>query len=328
MMRAVLTPTGVAMAEAALAQNWTDGRNVILANSPWMLLLVAFERAFEGQYFQAGGAFLLCLVALGIAIYWKAFEGLGKPSGRRRLAFILISIGVAFLAVGIYLLAAQKPLDHQVIVHEPPTAEDIAKATAPLKTQITQLQASLDDMTRQKDNAVRQQDTSKARLAGRNENDIRRIQDRVQEICEYLNTKKLALAQLDNFTKFSVDFVVSRGKARALQSADDDRKNVADLYSEVAGGFPSRFRVDWGELASIISGGEGIVGSVSGQIDSYRGTLARINEPPTTQNVDELLNAVRPLQTSVPALQQWLNNSFEKCLAKKADLERTPLNAN
>ena len=65
-MRAALTPLWVVMAEAELPQSWTDARNVILANSPWMLLLVAFERAFEGYYIQAGCAFALCLVALAV----------------------------------------------------------------------------------------------------------------------------------------------------------------------------------------------------------------------------------------------------------------------
>jgi hypothetical protein len=198
--------------------------------------------------------------------------------------------------------------------------EKIAAATATI-------QAKLDDMTRQRDDAIRQREASKATLAGRNETDIRRIQNRVQEICEYLNGKKLALARLDNFTKFSIGFAVS-SKTRALQSTDEDRKNVADLYSEVVGGFPDRFRTDWREIASIVSGDEGMIGSLSNQIDAYRSTLARISEPATTSDVDDLLNIVRPLQTSVPAFQQWLNSSLEKCIAKKADLERTPLNAN
>jgi hypothetical protein len=137
-----LTPPWVAMAEAALPQNWTDARNIIMANSPWMLLLVAFERAFEGQYFQAGGAFLLCLVALGIAVHVKAFEGLSKRSGRRRLAFILITIGASFLGAGIYLLASQQnPTDGRIANDASETERQLAATQREL--QETQHQLAL-----------------------------------------------------------------------------------------------------------------------------------------------------------------------------------------
>jgi hypothetical protein len=95
------------MSETALPESWTDARKIILANAPWILLLVAIERAFEGHYIQAAVAFLLCIISLGIAIYWKAFEGLTKREGRKRLSFVLITIGAAILATGIYLLATQ-----------------------------------------------------------------------------------------------------------------------------------------------------------------------------------------------------------------------------
>jgi hypothetical protein len=107
MIRAALTPPWVTMSETALPESWADARKIILANAPWSLLLVAIERAFEGHYYQAASAFGLCIISLGIAINWKAFEGLTKPEGRRRLSFILIIIGALTLAAGIYLLASQ-----------------------------------------------------------------------------------------------------------------------------------------------------------------------------------------------------------------------------
>src|ERR1700756_1386137 len=70
------------MHEDTLPETWADARKVILTNSPWVLLLVTVERAFEGHYYQAAVALLLCGIALGIAIHRKAFEGLGKPEGR------------------------------------------------------------------------------------------------------------------------------------------------------------------------------------------------------------------------------------------------------
>lgn len=95
------------MAESILPTTWTDARNIILANVPWILLLIAGERAFEFHYLQALIALVGCVVALAIAVHWKVFEGLGESGGRKRLAFILIAIGTIFLAVGIYLLATQ-----------------------------------------------------------------------------------------------------------------------------------------------------------------------------------------------------------------------------
>jgi hypothetical protein len=88
------------MSDSTLPETWADARKVILANLPWSLLLVSVERAFEGHYDQAAIAFVLCVISLGIAIHWKAFEGLGEREGRRRLALVLISIGAICLAVG------------------------------------------------------------------------------------------------------------------------------------------------------------------------------------------------------------------------------------
>ncbi|WP_315764469.1 hypothetical protein [Bradyrhizobium sp. SZCCHNR2009] len=97
------------MSESAVPETWADARNLILGNTPWILLLVAVERAIESHFAQAGVALIFCFLALGIAIHWNAFEGLGKREGRKRLAFVLIIIGASFLAGGIYLLAAQTP---------------------------------------------------------------------------------------------------------------------------------------------------------------------------------------------------------------------------
>lgn len=118
------------MSESAIPETWADARKIVLANAPWSLLLVAIERAFEGQFAQAAIALLSCFVALGIAIHWKAFEGLSKPEGRRRLSFILITIGAIVLAAGVYLLATQ-----------PPSASDMTLDQAKLVDANKQLQA-------------------------------------------------------------------------------------------------------------------------------------------------------------------------------------------
>jgi hypothetical protein len=97
------------MSESAVPKTWADARNLILGNAPWILLLVAVERAIEGHFAQAGVALVLCFLSLGIAIHWNAFEGLGTRKGRRRLAFVIIAIGAICLAVGIYLLASPPP---------------------------------------------------------------------------------------------------------------------------------------------------------------------------------------------------------------------------
>ena len=121
------------MSEAALPETWADARKIILVNAPWILLLVSVERAFEGHYYEAGFAFLLCIAALAVAVHWNAFEGHGRS---RWLAFILIAIGAICLTAGIYLLATeQRPTS--------PTAEDIAKIAAPIRAELETVRRDL-----------------------------------------------------------------------------------------------------------------------------------------------------------------------------------------
>src|SRR4051812_16186950 len=108
-------PPWVAMSDSAVPETWADARKLILGNAPWILLLVAVERAIEGHFTQAVVSLVLCFIALGIAIHWKAFEGLGTREGRRRLAFIFIIVGAAILMVGIYLLARAPIVGEQQI---------------------------------------------------------------------------------------------------------------------------------------------------------------------------------------------------------------------
>jgi hypothetical protein len=139
MIRAAFTPPWVTMSESALPETWADARKIVLANSPWILLLVAIERAFEEHYVQSGLAFLLCIVALAIAVHWKAFEGFGNRYGRRtRLAFVLIAIGAACLAAGIWLLANQLPpqtthatVDQKTEQKTQPVVESAQQAAVP-----------------------------------------------------------------------------------------------------------------------------------------------------------------------------------------------------
>jgi hypothetical protein len=106
MVRVALTPHWVAMSEAAVPKTWAEARDLVLANLPWILLLVAVERVIEQHFIQAGVALILCAVAFGVAIHWNAFEGFKKRVGRRGLAFVFIAIGAILLAGGIYLLAS------------------------------------------------------------------------------------------------------------------------------------------------------------------------------------------------------------------------------
>ena len=80
------------MSEASVTRSWADARNYLLANAPWILLLLAGERAFEAHYLQSAIALLLCIIAFGVAVHWNAFEGLTKPEGRNKLAFALIEL--------------------------------------------------------------------------------------------------------------------------------------------------------------------------------------------------------------------------------------------
>jgi len=152
------------MSESAVPETWADARKLILGNAPWILLLVAVERAIESHFAQAGVALLFCFLALGIAIHGNAFEGLGKREGRRRLAFVLIVIGASFLAGGIYLLAAQTlPAPAHVDVSNPPAAID-----APTRSAVDQeLETTRGELYRtmgQRDALLGQRDALKAEV--------------------------------------------------------------------------------------------------------------------------------------------------------------------
>jgi hypothetical protein len=165
-------------------------------------------------------------------------------------------------------------------------------------------------------------------LAGRSKDEIRQVQIRVNEICEFLNEKQRTLANLNEFPKFRMFLITNKEKANAVKVAEQDAKNVAALYSNVAGDFPSRFRTDWPELAPLTQGAYEAIAPLEEGLGGYRRALAQVKEPPTAQDADDLLNAVRPLQESVPVFQRWLNNAVENCIAKKGALAATPINAN
>lgn len=161
MIRAALTPPWVKMSEASLPTSWADARDFTLANAPWIFLLLAGERAFDGHYKTAGIALLLCFVSFGVAIYRKAFHGLTRPEGRRRLAFILITLGGAILAAGIYLLAIQSSPttprhdtavheDHSVLTPSDPAKEkelsDLREIVGVLQKAVSDKQKELNDL--------------------------------------------------------------------------------------------------------------------------------------------------------------------------------------
>jgi hypothetical protein len=134
------------MSEAALPKSWADAVNNILANAPWILLLIALERAFELHYIEAAIAFLLCIVVFGIAIHWNVFEGLTKPEGRKRLAFMFIAGGTTLLAIGIWLLARSP--QHAEKSSAGPSVAAI-EAQQDLERQLASTRSELQDVQRQ-----------------------------------------------------------------------------------------------------------------------------------------------------------------------------------
>jgi hypothetical protein len=163
MMRAIFTPPWVAMADAELPSTWTGAARSALGNSLWMLPLVAIERLVAGEFEQAGALGVVWLLAIAAAVKLHVLQDIISSRERQRQLFTwaLIVCGAAILGAGLYRLGAQQsPAPQEItkteVVHDPPTAEDIAKATASLNAQNRQLQTALDGMTRQRDDLGRQ----------------------------------------------------------------------------------------------------------------------------------------------------------------------------
>ena len=115
------------MAEASSPKSWAEAFHSLVANLTWILPLVAAERLWEGHYYQALGALIAWLANVGVAIHSDIFIG-GR--GRRRMAWIAILLGAAFLTSGIYLLAKQ---EHQIPGSL--TAREVAPS-GPIKTSL------------------------------------------------------------------------------------------------------------------------------------------------------------------------------------------------
>lgn len=157
MIRAALTPPWVQMSEAALPSSWAEARDVVLANAPWIFLLIAGERAFDDHYIQASVALFLCVMFFGVAIYWKVFEGLTKPAGRHRLSFILMTIGALILAAGIYFLATREATheDKAKVDELNSSLKSARDANAILDRQIASIRSEIQNLQSRLDSATR-----------------------------------------------------------------------------------------------------------------------------------------------------------------------------
>ena len=104
-VRALLRPPF--MSEAIFPKTFREATQSVIANLVWILPLVTIERVVDGHYWQASILVLAWVIDVWVGIKWKAFEGLGQPEGRKRLAFVVIAVGAVILGIGIYLLATQ-----------------------------------------------------------------------------------------------------------------------------------------------------------------------------------------------------------------------------
>jgi hypothetical protein len=131
------------MANAELPSTWADAAQSALGNSLWMLPLVAIERLVAGELGQAGILGVVWLVAIAVAVKLHVLQNIISSRERQLqlLTWALIICGAAILGTGLYRLGAQQAFPGQeitktVVVHDPATAEDIAKATAPIQAKL------------------------------------------------------------------------------------------------------------------------------------------------------------------------------------------------
>jgi hypothetical protein len=133
------------MANAELPSTWADAAQSALGNSLWMLPLVAIERLVAGELGQAGILGVGWLVAIAVAVKLHVLQDIISSRERQRqlLTWALIICGAAVLGTGLYRLGAQQApsgpqeITKTVLVRDPPTAEDIAKAAGDQMSSLT-----------------------------------------------------------------------------------------------------------------------------------------------------------------------------------------------
>jgi hypothetical protein len=136
MKRVALTLPWVAMADAELPLTWAGAARSALGNSIWILPLVAIERLVDGYLGQAGILGVGWLVAIAVAVKLHVLQDIISSRERQRqlLTLALIICGVAILGAGLYRLGMQQApsgpqeITKTVVVHDSPSAEEIAKA--------------------------------------------------------------------------------------------------------------------------------------------------------------------------------------------------------
>ena len=143
--------------ETDLPSDWWKVLQGLHANSLWILPLVAIERGFEGHPIQAAIAAGAWFIAALAAVKYHLLQALfSNREGRQRLlTWTIIFAGAAVLAFGIYRLGAQQRTASPVVIHDPPTQEQIAAAAKP----------QVDEITQQRDEAIQQRNDAREALA-------------------------------------------------------------------------------------------------------------------------------------------------------------------
>jgi hypothetical protein len=151
------------MADAELPLTWAGATRSALGNSLWILPLVAIERLVAGEFGQAAVLGLGWLVAIVVAVKLHVFQEIISSRERQRqlLTWALIIFGAVILGTGLYRLGARQAssgsqeITKTVVVHDPPTAEDIAKATGAFRAQ---LEGQISSLTSERDSYKQQVD--------------------------------------------------------------------------------------------------------------------------------------------------------------------------
>src|SRR5437588_8179850 len=100
-------PPWIASMEAELPSSWSAAGRNALANSLWILPLLAGERVLEGHFGQAGIVGIAWLVAVAVSVKLHVIQDVISSRKRRdeMLTWGLILGGAILLGIGIYRLS-------------------------------------------------------------------------------------------------------------------------------------------------------------------------------------------------------------------------------
>ena len=216
--------------ESEIPSTWAEAFKSLLANSLWILPLIAGERIFEGYIGQAaiaGGLWVILVIA---AVKLHVFQELVSNRERRRrvLTWALIFGGAALLIFGIARLATLESSRGNSGLSEQDADQRVSAATAPLKQQIDQLKTALQATQQQRDEALSHSSAStitQPPLSNLSAQDIATqigvwtlIDDRMNELASILNR---GYEHLD------------RWKVNVKSDQQTEIKNVADFGTSI-----------------------------------------------------------------------------------------------